>query len=268
VTTAARLRGDALGLARRVNVSGILVFVAALALWELAIRAGLITVDFMSAPTDIAGALWDITRSGALWDNTAHTLRSVMLGWLVAAGGGVLIGMLLGLWRPAWVYSLASIDFLRSLPSIALVPVAVLIFGFSLKMELMVIVYAAIWPVIINTIGGIRQVPAELRDVARTYRLSRLEEAWKIVLPAAAPTIVVSLRLAMAISLIVAVVAEMIGNPAGLGYAMVFQQQAIQPDAMFAYIITIGILGVILNTVLVSITRMLRPVYVRERAAR
>jgi ABC-type nitrate/sulfonate/bicarbonate transport system permease component len=255
-------------LARHVNVPGVLVFLALLGLWELAIETGVLQLRFMAPPSEIAVALWDIARSGELWRNTAHTLRSVLLGWAMAGGAGVLIGTLLGLWRPAWVFSLASIDFLRSLPSIALVPPAVLIFGFSMRMELMVIVYAAIWPVIINTIGGIRQVPPELRDVARTFRLSRVGEAWKIVLPAAAPTVVVGLRLAMAISLIVAVVAEMIGNPTGLGYAMVFQQQAIQPDAMFAYILTIGILGVMLNAVLVALTRTLRPVWVRELAAR
>ncbi|MGH2945406.1 MAG: ABC transporter permease [Solirubrobacteraceae bacterium] len=255
-------------LARRVNVPGLLVFAALLGAWELAIRTGLLELRFMSPPSEIAVALWELVESGELASNTGHTLRSVLIGWGMASAGGVLVGTLLGLWRPAWVFSLASIDFSRSLPSIALVPPAILIFGFSLKMELMVIVYAAIWPVIVNTIGGIRQVPGELRDVARTFRLSRIGEAWKIVLPAAAPTIVVGLRLAMGISLIVAIVAEMIGNPAGLGYAMIFQQQAVQPDAMFAYILAIGFLGVALNAVLVALTRLLRPVQVIEAAAR
>jgi ABC-type nitrate/sulfonate/bicarbonate transport system permease component len=177
------------------------------------------------------------------------------------------------------------VDFLRSLPSIALIPVAVLIFGFSLQMEVMVIVYASIWTVIINTIGGIRQVPRELRDVARTFGVSRVKEAWTIILPAALPTVIVGARLAiilpaalptvivgarlaMAVSLILAVISEMIGNPNGLGYAVVFEQQAIRPEAMFAYVVTIGLLGIILNAILVAATRLLRPVWTAEARAR
>lgn len=259
---------SAVALLRRVNLPGLLLFAALLGLWELVIQAGMVELDFMAPPTEIAAALVTLAESGELADNTLHTLRSVLIGWTVAVSAGVLIGTLLGLWRPAWVFSLASVDFLRSLPSISLVPPAVLIFGFSLQMELLVIVYAALWPVIINTIGGIRQVPSELRDVARTFRLSRAREAWAVVLPAAAPAIVVGARLAMAISLILAVVAEMIGNPNGLGYAVVFEQQAIRPDSMFAYVVTIGLLGVILNAALVALTRLLPPVRVRELPGR
>jgi ABC-type nitrate/sulfonate/bicarbonate transport system permease component len=122
--------------------------------------------------------------------------------------------------------------------------------------------------VIINTIGGIRQVPRELRDVARTFGVSRVKEAWTIILPAALPTVIVGARLAMAVSLILAVISEMIGNPNGLGYAVVFEQQAIRPEAMFAYVVTIGLLGIILNAILVAATRLLRPVWTAEARAR
>jgi ABC-type nitrate/sulfonate/bicarbonate transport system permease component len=256
------------GFLRRINVPGLLTFAALLLLWELSIALGFVEVDFMAPPTEIAVTLVDLAKSGELWKNTGHTLRSVLIGWAIATFAGILIGTVLGLYRPAWVFSLASVDFLRSLPSIALIPVAVLIFGFSLQMEVMVIVYASIWTVIINTIGGIRQVPRELRDVARTFGVGRVKEAWTIVLPSALPTVIVGARLAMAVSLILAVISEMIGNPSGLGYAVVFEQQAIRPEAMFAYVVTIGLLGIILNSLLVAATRLLRPVRTAEARAR
>jgi ABC-type nitrate/sulfonate/bicarbonate transport system permease component len=259
---------SAAALVRRLNVPGLVTFFLALAAWELSIASGAVDVEFLAPPTEIAATLVDLIKSGELARNTGHTLRSVLIGWTISMVAGVAIGTLLGLYRPAWVFSLASIDFLRSLPSIALIPVAVLIFGFSVQMEVMVIVYASIWTVIINTIGGIRQVPRELHDVGRTFRLSRLRLAWTIVLPAAMPTILVGARLAMAVSLILAVISEMIGNPTGLGYAVVFEQQAIRPEAMFAYVVTIGVLGVILNGLLVAAARLLRPVRTAELKSR
>jgi ABC-type nitrate/sulfonate/bicarbonate transport system permease component len=114
-------------------------------------------------------------------------------------------------------------------------------------MELLIIVFVAAWPVLVNTIDGVRGVRAELLDVARTLRLSRVTRIKKVLVPSAMPSIVVGLRLAMSLSLVLAVVGEMIGNPAGLGNALVRAQQALQPAQMFAYVLTIGLLGVALN---------------------
>jgi ABC-type nitrate/sulfonate/bicarbonate transport system permease component len=194
----------------------------------------------------------------------------VVIGWGIALAAGVVLGSLYGLFAAARQYGGATIDLLRSLPTIALVPPAVLVFGFSLRMEIAGIVYATLWPILVNTAGGILQVPRELHDVARTFRLSPLKSAVSVVVPAALPSIIVGARLGMAVAVILAVVAEMVGNPTGLGYAMVFAQQAIDPPGMYAYIITIGLLGVALNAALVALTSLLPPVAAalaeRERA--
>lgn len=236
--------------ARRVNLLGLATMAALVALWEVAVRSGALDFQFLPAPSRVADAFGSLIASGGLSGPVVHTLRSTLVGWALAAGVGVGLGVWLGLSDAAWRYSMTSIEFMRAIPPISLVPVSLLVFGFSLRMELVVIVYASAWTVLVNTIDGVRNVPAELLDVGRMLRMSTLTTIRKLILPSALPSIVVGLRLALSLSLVLAVVAEMIGNPSGLGNAVVRSQQALQPEQMFAYVVTIGILGVTLNAAL------------------
>jgi len=155
--------------------------------------------------------------------------------------------------------ALATIEVLRPMPGIAFAPVALLLFGFSLQMELMVVVLPALWPVLINTMGAVAGVHARLFDVGRTFRLSGAEILRKVMLPAALPGVLVGARLSLTLALVLAVVAEMVGNPAGLGYAVVREQQAMRPDLLFAYVVAIGALGVGLNAALTGAVAWLFP---------
>lgn len=233
---------------RRVNVPGILTMLILLGLWESAVRSGLVEFQFLPAPSAVAEGLRRLLTSGELLGNLLHTLKVTLLGWVTAGLLGVGLGLLLGLSDTAWRYSMASIEVMRAIPPVSLVPVALLVFGFSVRMELTIIVFVSAWPVLVNAIDGVRSVRGELLDVTRMLRLSRVAAVRKVILPAAAPSIIVGLRLAMSLSLVLAVVAEMIGNPSGLGNALVLAQQALRPEEMFAYVLTIGLLGVALNT--------------------
>jgi sulfonate transport system permease protein len=259
-------RGLALirAIAGRVNVYGLVTLALIVGLWQVLVDSGAITAQYIVAPSEIVTAADDLLASGELQEATLHTLSAVLIGWGIALGAGIVLGALFGLVRATRTFGTATVDLLRSLPTIALVPPAVLIFGFSVRMEVSVIAWASLWPILINTAGGIAQVPRELHDVARTFRLSRLRTAVSVVIPAALPSILVGARLGMAVAVILAVVAEMVGNPAGLGYGMVFAQQAIQPAEMFAYIVTIGLLGVVLNAALVALSRLLPPIAAAE----
>ena len=186
-------------------------------------------------------------------------MRVTLIGWLLASALGIGLGLLLGLSQTAWRWSMASIEVMRAIPPVSLVPVALLVFGFSIRMELMIILFVSAWPVLVNTIDGVRGVRAELVDVARMLRMSRVRRITKIMLPAAVPSIIVGLRLALSLSLVLAVVAEMIGNPNGLGNALVSAQQALQPEQMFAYVFVIGLLGVGLNAALGYVSSRLVP---------
>ena len=241
---------EAAGWSRRINVPGLATMGVLVGAWEGLVRSGSVDFEFLPAPSGIAAALLSLVSSGDVFPELAHTLRSAVVGWALASLLGIGLGLWLGLSDTAWRYSMASIEVLRAIPPISLVPVALLAFGFSLKMELTLIVYVGAWTVLVNTIDGVRGVRPELLDVARMLRMSRATAIRKVILPSAVPSVVVGLRLALSLSLVLAVVAEMIGNPSGLGNALVRAQQALQPEHMFAYVVTIGVLGIALNAAL------------------
>lgn len=246
MSRAARASAPARALAR-VNWLGLLTMVALLGLWEASVHFGVLEYEFLLAPSAVFEGGRRVLSSGDLGADVFHTLRATLLGWAAAGVLGTGLGLLLGLSDAAWRYSMASLEAIRAVPPISLVPVALLVFGFSTWMEFVVIVYAATWPVMTNVIDGVRGVRPEQLDLARVLRLSRTETITKIELPAAMPLTVVGLRLALSFALVLAVVSEMVGNPSGLGHALVSAQNALRPEEMFAYVFTIGLLGVGLN---------------------
>jgi sulfonate transport system permease protein len=259
-------------MTRRIDLAGIGGLLVFLAIWEALVTGGILVFENLPAPSAIAVRLWDLVRTPALYWETLHTLSAAIGGWLIAGVVGLLLGTAIGLSSRARIYSLATIEVLRPLPGVAFVPVALVLFGFSLQMELFVIVLPTLWPVLVNTMGGITSVPQRLHDVVEAFRLSRVDAVRKVFLPAAAPSILVGLRLSMSIALIMAVAAEMIGNPDGLGHAIVREQQALHPDRMFGYIIVVGLIGIALNAAIVAAGRLLLPGQFRragvgERAA-
>ena len=238
------------------GVGGVVLFVL---LWEILVRLFASELSTLPPPSAIAFGLVQIARSGVLLEETAHTLAATFIGWIISIAVGLTLGIALGLSATARRYSLASIELLRPLPAVAFVPLALLLFGFSLNMELLVIFYVAVWPVLVNTMAGVAGVPERLHDVARAVRLSRLEAVIKVFIPAAAPSVLVGCRLSLTLSLILAVAAEMIGNPAGLGYAVVREAQSLHPDLMFGYVFILGLIGIVLNGLLVGAAKIILP---------
>lgn len=250
---------NVVALTKRVNIPGLLTIALCAVLWEALVRFGAVHYSYLPAPSTIFIGIAELISSGQFWADTAHTLQAVIMGWMIAGIVGIVLGLMLGVSPALRRYSLASIEVLRPMPGIAFVPVALLLFGFSLKTELVVIVLPALWPVLINTMGGVAAVHQRLFEVGATFRLSRTQMVAKIVIPAALPSILVGLRLSLTLALVLAIVAEMIGNPTGLGYAVVREEQALHPALMFADVIAIGTLGIVLNQLLIQIIRQTFP---------
>jgi NitT/TauT family transport system permease protein len=219
-------------------------------LWETGSRAGLLPMDTFSRPSDIAAAFAGGFADGSILLATWQTVQAALSGFAVAAVAGILIGAILGL-SPAIERTVGpSIEALRPIPAVALTPLTLLLFGFGLRMEAGIVAFACVWPILLVTVAAVRGIEPRLLEVAQTLRLGFASRLRKIILPAALGRIVVGLRVAVSISLIVAVTVEIVMNPRGLGYGMIIAQQSLKPDLMYAQLLWLGLLGWGLNALL------------------
>ena len=229
---------------------GLAIPALAVVLWEAGSRAGVLPMDTLSRPSDIALAAVGGFADGSILVATWQTVEAALSGFAIAAVLGVLIGAALGL-SPALERVVGpSIDALRPIPSVALMPLTLLLFGFGLQMEAWVVAFACIWPVLLVTAAAVRGVEPRLHEVAHVLELSFASRLRRIVLPAALGRIVVGLRVSVSISLIVAVTVEIVINPRGLGYGMIIAQQSLHPDLMYAQLLWLGLLGWGMNVAL------------------
>lgn len=221
--------------------------VTALALAEIAARVIGVQSDSLAPPSAVFAALFEALRDGSILHATRDTLVSAFAG--LAAGGvtGLVLGILLGIVPPFDRLMEVTIEALRPIPSIALLPIALIALGFGYRMEIIIVAFACTWPVLILTRAAVRSIEPRLIEVARSLRMPPLARTAKIVIPAALPRIFVAFRLAAGIALIVAVTVEIAINPLGLGHAIMTAQQALRPDLMLAYLVWIGLIGFALN---------------------
>jgi NitT/TauT family transport system permease protein len=224
--------------------------------WEVLARAHVLP-DSLSRPTTIVAALASTVADGSLWAMAGQTLIGAAAGWalgsLVAIGAGIAIG------TTPIVRSVVgpALELMRSVPPVALIPVALLAFGLGPKLEILMVAFAVFWPVVIFTAAGVRSIDARLLEVARALRFSTVQRILQFVLPAASASIAVGLRVAAGLALVVAVTTEIIANPSGLGYGIAFASTALRPDLMFADLFVLALLGFGVNAVLIAAERRL-----------
>jgi len=223
-------------------------FALGLLLWlEIHVRSLAAGSDSLAPPTAALRAFGGALLDGSLWQGTLFTLGAAASGLGVAAALGIPLGITLGLSLRASRLSALSIELLRPIPSVALIPLAMLVFGFGLRMETSVVAFATFWPLLILTRAAVSQVEPRLLEVSRVLGLSPWQRGMKIVLPAIVPRLFVALRLGVAVSLVVAVTVEIAANPNGMGYAMMIAQQSLDPALMLAWLGWIGVVGYAIN---------------------
>jgi ABC-type nitrate/sulfonate/bicarbonate transport system permease component len=229
--------------------------VAILALWELLTRAGLLSQTTFPAMSETIAQLFALLGASSFWLAVLDTLKGWALGLAIAIGLGVPLGILIGSSR--WLYRAVRVpmEFLRPIPSVALIPLAVLVYGTGLESKVFLAAFACFWPMLIQTIYGVQDADPVAIDTGRSFGLSRLQRMYRIVLPSAVPYIATGLRLTSAIALILAVTAELVIGSAGLGREINVAQQGGALDAMYALIIATGVLGLALNQLSTSVER-------------
>ncbi|HKT16690.1 MAG TPA: ABC transporter permease [Stellaceae bacterium] len=230
-----------------------------LVLWEIAIRAGLGDRRFVPAPSDIAERFYLLCVSGELpWD-TAVTLWRIIAGFLLGSIPGVALGLLMAMWRSVRIIIDPLIAALFPIPKLALMPLILLAFGFGETSKIVVVAIGAFFPVIVNAYAGAANIDKIYIDVARNYGASPRIMFSRVVFFGALPLIFAGLRVALAISFIVATAAEFVAAKSGVGYLIWSSWELLQVDAMFVGIVTIGVLGVITSTLFVEVERLVIP---------
>lgn len=224
---------------------------------EIAARASHLQSDSIAAPSDILMALGESVADGSLFVATRDTLFAGFVGLVVGALIGLLLGLALGVVDVLDRGLEVTVEAIRPIPSVALLPIALIALGFGYRMEIAIVAFACVWPMLIFTRAAVRDVEPRLAEVARALRLSPVQRITKIVIPAALPRIFVAFRLAAGIALIVAVTVEIAVNPLGLGAAIMTAQQALRPALMLAILVWIGIVGFALNAGLIVAQRRL-----------
>ncbi len=234
---------------RRV-LTGSIVPVLFLGIWEMSSRSGLLTLESLSRPSDIVIAGIHSLFDGSLLLATVQTFEAALLGLAFAAVVGILCGSLLGLLPLAERITGPTIEALRPIPAIAFMPLALMMFGFGVTLEASIVAYACVWPILIVTVAAVRAIEPRLLDVADVLQLPFWKRMRTIILPAAFARINVGLRVAAAISLVVAVTVEIVLNPRGLGYRLVLASQELKIGLMYAQLVWLCAVGYVLNFIL------------------
>lgn len=246
-------------------VLGSLGIVLAFAIAEVVSRTGLVSPQDIPAPTDVLAEFFRQMGTTAFWQATADTMAGWAVGLAIAVVAGVTIGMIVGSSVYVWAALRPTIEFLRPVPAVALIPLAILVWGQDLGSKVFLIVFGALWPMVVQTMYGVSQVDDVARDTARSFRLGRLDRIRHLILPSALPFIATGLRIASAAALIIGVTAEIvIGNP-GLGNALALAQAGGNTVHMYALILTTGLLGVLIHIVFSSIERYFLRWHVSQR---
>lgn len=231
--------------------------IAILAVFEIWARAVHLQSDSLAPPSAIAVALVEAFQDGSMLTATRDTLISAFAGLSIGGAVGLAFGIALGIFHIFDRLMEVTIEAIRPIPSIALLPIALIALGFGYRMEIVIVAFACVWPILILTRAAVGGIEPRLIEVSRALRLSPVDRVRKIIIPAALPRIFLAFRLAAGIALIVAVTVEIAINPIGLGAAIMTAQQALRPDLMLAYLLWIGLIGYLLNTGLMVAQRHL-----------
>lgn len=228
---------------------GLMGVLSMIVVLELASRAGLVNPRFLPPFSEVVVRLFHLLGDPLFLLSIASTAVTWAVGLFLTFCVAVPIGILLGLSDPTYRISRTAIELLRPLPPIALIPLAILVVGQGVEMKILIAIYAAMWPILFNTIYGVHGVDPRAVDMARSFSLSRSEILRRVVVPGAGPFIFAGLRLSSAIVLVAVITVELVaGASTGIG-SFIAQSRASGtriPD-VYAGILMSGILGLAIN---------------------
>jgi sulfonate transport system permease protein len=230
---------------------------ALIALWQLGSSLGAISSATLASPLDVARTGWDLTASGDLTRNLAVSLRRAGAGLLLGGTAGLVLGIAAGLFRLGEELVDATMQMLRTIPFLALVPLFILWFGIGEASKVAVVAFGTAFPIYLNTYAGIRNVDDRLVESARVAGLGRLGMIREVVVPGALPSILVGLRYSLGIAVIALVVAEQINATEGVGALMAEAREFLRTDVIVVCLVVYSLLGLAADIVVRMLERRL-----------
>ncbi|ELY4517403.1 aliphatic sulfonate ABC transporter permease SsuC [Cronobacter sp. JZ38] len=217
--------------------------VGVLVVWQFASQAGWLSTRILPSPESVAETFWRLTASGELWQHLAISSWRALVGFSIGGLIGLTLGLISGLSR--WGERLldSSIQMLRNVPHLALIPLVILWFGIDESAKIFLVALGTLFPIYINTWHGIRNIDSGLLEMARSYGLSGFSLFRQVILPGALPSMMVGVRFALGLMWLTLIVAETISANSGIGYLAMNAREFLQTDVVVVAIILYALLG-------------------------
>jgi ABC-type nitrate/sulfonate/bicarbonate transport system permease component len=243
-STARRFVGPALS---------VLVFLVVLGIWQ--VWAGAANSFGVPTASEVAKSAWDVWPTSDFLSQVGVSMKRYAVGFAIASLVGISVGLLVGASHAARRTLDPFLECLRAVPAIAIVPAAFVILGVGDASRITVIAFGLCFPILVNTAEGVRGIPLEVRDTASMLHVGSVERVVQIYLPAALPSIMAGLRIAVSLGLVLVIVSEFVGEANGLGYYLIVQQTTYDFPALYAGILFLGLLGYVLNRLFLLVER-------------
>jgi ABC-type nitrate/sulfonate/bicarbonate transport system permease component len=230
-------------------IPGLLFLALLIAGLEWAVQSGLVRRALMPPPSAIWEVLRDLLTSGEVLGPLYATLRLVFIGFAIGSVLGIALGTAMGWWGAAYRLLEPLVEMMRPIPKAALVPPLMLFLGLGDTMKITSVSLAVTFPVLVNTLQGVRGVDRVLLDSARTHGWGTARALWHVVLPASLPFILAGMRTSLGLALIIAVLSEMLTGQGGLGFLILDMQRSFLIRQMYAWLVILALVGLALNGV-------------------
>lgn len=234
-----------------------LVPILLIVIWQVASATGLLESRVLPAPSAVVAAFWSLLISGELWKHVQVSAGRALIGLFIGGGLGLLLGLLNGSSKIASTLLDTTLQMVRNIPALALIPLVILWFGIDESAKLFLVAIGVFFPIYINTYHGIRSVDPQLIEMGKSYGLTRWQLYKEIILPGALPSILVGLRFALGLVWVLLIVAETISAQAGIGYMTMNAREFLQTDVVLVGILLYALLGKLADVLAVSLEKYL-----------
>ena len=246
-----------------------LVPIAILVAWEVSARAGWLSSRILPEPWAVAVAAWNLLRSGELVHDVAISTGRALGGLAIGGGLGLVLGLLTGSFRVAETLLDTTLQMVRNVPPLAMIPLVILWFGIDESAKLFLVAIGVFFPIYLNTWHGIKSVDPGLVEMARSYGLSGWALYREVILPGALPSILVGLRFSLGLMWVLLIVAETISAQSGIGYMTMNAREFLQTDVVLVGVLLYALLGKLADLVARGLERRFlrwNPAYLRAAA--